>query len=127
MRLSLLASFTLSLTAAAPSAAGAQQAKAADGKAVTLTATVVDLSCKIVNNASGPDHTQCAQVCADKGQPLGLLASDGTFYVPVNAGMGADGENKRLRPHAEQRVTVTGKVIERAGMKAIVIDEVRKA
>lgn len=127
MRISLVTSFTVLLAAAAPSPAAAQQMNAPQGKAVTLTATVVDLSCKIVNNAGGADHMQCAQVCADKGQPLGLLASDGTFYVPVNAGMGADGENKRLRPLAEQKVTVKGTVIERAGMKAIKIDQISKA
>ncbi|MGH7718475.1 MAG: hypothetical protein ACREON_06485 [Gemmatimonadaceae bacterium] len=112
---------------AAPSVAAAQAQGAPEGRAVTLTADVVDLSCKVVNNASGPDHLQCAQVCADKGQPLGLLTADGTLYVPVNAGMGADGENKRLRPLAEQRVKVTGRVINRAGMNAIVIDKVEKA
>ena len=111
-----------------PSAAtGQAPSKAPEGKAVTLTATVVDLSCKIMNNASGQDHLQCAQVCADKGQPLGLITDDGTFYVPLNAGMGADGENKRLRPFAEQRVTVTGRVINRGGMNAIAIDKVEKA
>lgn len=105
------------------SAQAQEKAKDADAP-VTMTAQVVDLSCKIVNNASGKDHVQCAQVCADKGQPLGLLASDGTFYVPVNAGMGAAGENARLRAHAEQTVTVTGKVIRRAGMNAIVIEKI---
>ncbi len=103
------------------------QAAAAEGQTVTFTADVVDLSCKIVNNASGPEHVQCAQVCADKGQPLGLLTTDGKFYVPVNAGMGADGENKRLRPLAEQRVRVTGRVITRAGMNAVVIEKIAKA
>lgn len=107
-----------------PSVATAQ---APEGKAVTLTATVVDLSCKIMNNASGPDHVQCAQICADKGQPLGLITDDGTFYVPLNTGMGADGENKRLRPFAEQRVKVTGRLINRGGMNAIAIDEIEKA
>lgn len=116
------------LAFATPTVATAQApSKAPEGKAVTLTATVVDLSCKIMNNASGQDHLQCAQICADKGQPLGLITDDGTFYVPVNAGMGADGENKRLRPFAEQRVTVTGRVINRGGMNAIAIDKVEKA
>jgi hypothetical protein len=56
----------------------------------------------------------CAETCADKGQPLGLLTSDGQFYLPVNNGMGAPGENGRLKPFAEQAVKVTGKIVERA-------------
>src|SRR5690606_34420154 len=83
--------------------AAAQEAgKAADaGETVSITAQVVDLSCKIVNDASGEGHQACATACAEKGQPLGLLTSDGQFYVPVNAGMGADGENARLKAFAE--------------------------
>ena len=109
--------------------AAAQEAgKAADaGETVSITAQVVDLSCKIVNDASGQGHQACATACAEKGQPLGLLTSDGQFYVPVNAGMGADGENARLKAFAEQTVKITGKVITRAGMKAIIIEEITKA
>lgn len=114
-------------SAAAQEAKKPEKAMAAPaGEAVELTATVVDLSCKIVNGAGGADHTMCAQVCADKGQPLGLLTSDGKFYVPVNAGMGADGENARLKPFAEQTVKVSGKLIKRAGVNAVVIEKVSK-
>lgn len=109
--------------------AAAQEAgKAADaGETVSITAQVVDLSCKIVNDASGQGHQACATACAEKGQPLGLLTSDGQFYVPINAGMGAEGENARLKAFAEQTVKITGKVITRAGMKAIIIEEITKA
>ena len=128
MRKIFLGIAVATLGLATPSLAAAQaRGKAPEGKAVTLTANVVDLSCKVVNNASGPEHLQCAQLCADKGQPLGLLTADGTFYVPVNAGMGAPGENGRLKPFAEQTVKVTGRVINRAGMNAIVIDKITKA
>jgi hypothetical protein len=113
------------LGAAAAGSAAAQQGPA--GETVTITASVVDLSCKYVQNASGPDHKMCAQTCADKGQPLGLLTSDGQFLLPVNAGMGAAGENARLKAFAEEKVTVTGKVIKRGGVNAILIDKITKA
>jgi hypothetical protein len=104
------------------SRASAQQ----PGPAVTLTAQVIDLSCKFVQDASGPEHRMCAEVCADQGQPLGLLTADGQFYLPVNAGMGAAGENERLKPFAEQQVRVTGRVIDRGGVKAILIESVAR-
>lgn len=93
---------------------------------VTLTAEVIDLSCKVVHNLSGADHRMCAQVCADKGIPLALFA-DGQVYVPVSMDMPGAGANEQLKPFAEQRVTVTGKVIERGGIKSIVIEEIRAA
>ncbi|MGQ0562719.1 MAG: hypothetical protein ACT443_12700 [Gemmatimonadota bacterium] len=120
----------LALALMLPARASAQEAsKAAKpvGEAVTVTAQVVDLSCKFVQNASGPDHKMCAEVCADKGQPLGLLTSDGRFLLPVNAGMGAAGENARLKPYVEQSVTVKGRLLEHNGFDAIVIETIKKS
>lgn len=114
----------LSLLAASPLTAQERPAAAAQPAAVTITADVIDLSCRLVNKASGASHRECAQACADKGQPLALLATDGTVYVPVNAGMGAAGENAKLRAHAEHRVRVKGRVIEQGGLKAIVIETI---
>ncbi|MFW6079764.1 MAG: hypothetical protein ACODAE_09090 [Gemmatimonadota bacterium] len=108
---------------------GAEPAVAQDagGDAVTLTAQVIDFSCALVQGASGEDHRACAQACADMGQPLGFLTEDGEFLLPVNEGMGAEGMNGELHPFAEQDVTVTGRVIERGGMNAIVVDEIAGA
>jgi hypothetical protein len=41
--------------------------------------------------------------------------------------MPGDGQNARLKPFAEQRVTVSGKVFEAAGAKAIQIGSIKKA
>jgi hypothetical protein len=93
----------------------------------TVTGTVVDVSCKFGQGLSGPDHRMCAEVCADKGIPLALLADDGTLYLPTSAAMPGDGQNSRLKPFAEQRVTVSGKVFEAGGAKAIQIASIKKA
>lgn len=100
------------------------QPTAAESEDVEFQAQVVDLSCKLVYNLSGDMHRECAQVCADKGIPLGLLATDGTFYVPVTMAMPGTGDNARLRPFAERTVTVKGKSIKRAGMNSIIIESV---
>lgn len=126
MRAMLFVVVTLTALAVAHPLSAQQAMAGTPGETVTLTAQVVDLSCKFVQDASGPDHRMCAQVCADKGQPLGLLTADGQFYLPVNAGMGVEGENARLRPFAEEQVTVTGKVLDRGGMKTILIETVAK-
>lgn len=130
MRHSKILSALLALALTIPAAASAQeQAKAAKpiGESVTLTAQVVDLSCKFVQNASGADHKMCAEICADKGQPLGLLTSDGRFLLPVNAGMGAAGENARLKPFVEENVKVSGKLLKHKGFDAIVIEKIAKS
>ncbi|MBI4409364.1 MAG: hypothetical protein HY561_06620 [Gemmatimonadetes bacterium] len=117
----------IGIAGASPAAAqeAKKAAKAAEPTAVSLTGQVIDLSCKVVNGASGPDHRMCAEKCAEMGQPLAILGSDGTVYVPVNQGMGAKGENDRLKPFAEQSVKVKGKVFKRAGVNAILIEEIK--
>ena len=120
LALTVLSLGVLALSAMPASA----QTMAEDAEDVSFTATVVDLSCKVVYNLSGDDHRMCSQVCADNGIPLGLLTADGTFYLPVSAGMPGTSANERLKPHAEHTVRVTGKVIKRAGMNTIIIESV---
>ena len=125
MRKLALTALSLGVLALSAMPASAQMMQMAeDAEDVSFTATVVDLSCKVVYNLSGDDHRMCSQVCADNGIPLGLVTADGTFYLPVSAGMPGSGDNERLKPHAEHSVRVTGKVIKRAGMNTIIIDSV---
>lgn len=120
--LTALALGFLTLGSSSPASA---QMEAAEMRDVEIEATVVDLSCKLVYDLSGEEmHRECAQVCADRGIPLGLVASDGTFYLPVTTGMPGEGANKMLRPHAEHKVKVKGKVLTRAGLSSIVIESI---
>jgi hypothetical protein len=118
--LTTLALGTLVLSAQPASA----QMPAAEGRAVSFTASVVDLSCNTVYGAAGADHRMCSQVCFDQGIPLALLGEDGTLYVPVTLAMGRERGDKDLRGHAEHTVTVTGKVIERGGLNTILIESI---
>ncbi|MGE0161273.1 MAG: hypothetical protein AB7T31_17895 [Gemmatimonadales bacterium] len=91
---------------------------------VTFTATVVDTSCRLVYGMTGEMHRECSQVCADRGIPLALLSSDGTYYIPVSAAMPGESATAMLRPHAEHQVTVRGKRINRAGVNSIIIESI---
>lgn len=118
------------LVAAFPSALLAQEkmaSKAPPGTDATVTGMVVDVSCKFGQGLSGPDHRHCAEVCADKGIPLAILADDGTLYLPTSAAMPGDDQNPKLKPYAEQRVKVSGKVFDAGGAKAIQVASIKKA
>lgn len=95
----------------------------------TLRGQVIDLSCKVVHNLEGEDHRECAQVCADQGVPLAILAEDGNIYLPVSQAMPSSGDelNELLRPHAERDVVIEGEIVERAGTLGIVIEGVEEA
>lgn len=119
-RILALAAFA---TAATALPARAQEHGAAAGRQVTITGTVVDVSCLVGSGATGEGHRQCGQVCADAGLPLAILSTDGTVYMPLASAPG-QGTNAQLRAHAEHRVQVTGRVIERNGVHGIKIESV---
>ena len=98
-----------------------------EGQAATITGTVIDVSCKFRHNLTGDGHRMCAQVCADRGIPLAILADDGTLYMPVSVGMPGDNQNAALKQYAEQKVRVRGTVFEAGGAKAIEIESVRRS
>jgi len=121
-----MAAFSVGLLAFGSTAVAAQMMPTmAEAEEVEFVATVVDMSCKLVYNLSGEEmHRECAQVCADRGIPLGLLSADGTYFLPVSAAMPGSGSNEMLRGHAEHTVTVRGKKLTRAGMNSIIIESV---
>ncbi len=116
MRKLILPAFALALMVAA-SPASAQEA-------FEGTMTVVDLTCKVQMDLSGDDHRMCAEVCADMGLPLGFMDEEGNVYLPAEAAMPSPPQNERLKPHAEQKVQVKGQIVERGGMKMLVIESV---
>jgi hypothetical protein len=109
---------------ALPATATAQMMDKPEGKEMTISGTVIDLSCKFAFNLTGAEHRMCAQVCADAGVPLAILGDDGTLYLPVSTGMPGGSENTQLKPHAEHKVTVKGTVFEAGGAMAIQIASV---
>ncbi len=48
-------------------------------------------------------------------------------YIPASAAMPGDAQNARLKPFAEGRVTVTGKVYAAAGANAIQMASIEAA
>jgi hypothetical protein len=85
----------------------AQGHAATPGNEMTITGQVVDLNCNTTKGASGAGHKACAQACAKAGVPLGILASDGTMYLPVSSSPG-DPQNSKLEAFVEGKVKVTG-------------------
>ncbi len=51
------------------------------GKPVTVVGEILDLSCYLQLGKHGEAHRACGQKCVRNGQPIGLLAKDGTVYM----------------------------------------------
>ena len=56
-----------------------------------------------------------------------LEGDDRIIYWPISDAMPATGQNARLIKFAGQKVTVTGKVFERSGSRALVIERIEPA
>jgi hypothetical protein len=95
-----------------------------EGAAVTVTGYVLDSACAFTKGLEKPISRDCAIACAKAGSPLVILAADGTIYWPIAGTTPSAGQNGRLLPFAGARVTASGKVYDRGGSKAIVIDKI---
>jgi hypothetical protein len=94
---------------------------------VTVRGYVLDSACALVKNLEKPLSRDCALACAKAGSPLVILAEDGTIYWPISNAMPATGQNSRLVKFAGQKVIANGKVFERSGSRALVIEKVAAA
>lgn len=99
---------------------------AADAPTLTVKGYVLDSACAFTKDLEKPVSKQCAISCAQAGSPLVLLAEDGTIYWPIADTTPSKGQNARLLPFAGEKVTATGKVYDRGGSKAIVIEKIER-
>jgi len=97
---------------------------------VKVRGEVIDTKCYISGsmggNATGKEHKDCALTCAKAGVPLGLLEekTGAVYFVAKLKGMA--GANDMLIPFVAEKVIVTGKMVERGGVKLLMIDTVEK-
>ena len=99
-------------------------ALADEGKPVTVKGYVLDSACAFTKGLKKPISAQCATACAKAGSPLVILTDNGTIYWPIADTTPSAGQNEKLMPFAGQRVTASGKVYERGGSSALVIEKI---
>lgn len=99
---------------------------AADSKAKTetLKGYVLDSACAFTKSLQKPISTDCATACAKAGSPLVILTANGTIYWPIAETTPSSSQNEKLLPFAGQKVIASGKVFERGGSRAMVIDKI---
>jgi hypothetical protein len=95
-----------------------------NGQSDTIKGYVLDSACAFTKNLEKPISSQCAVACAKAGSPLVILSDQGTIYWPIAQTTPASGQNEKLLPFAGQKVTATGRVFERGGSHALVIDKI---
>jgi hypothetical protein len=86
------------------------------GQEIIVKGEVLDMTCYIAYNMSGPEHAACARDCIRSGLPVGIKAEDGKVYLLVGTNWRRGGPlNNQLAEYAAKTVTVKGKVGTRDG------------
>lgn len=98
----------------------------AGAKAVTVTGEILDFSCYLQIGKHGEKHRACAQKCFKAGQPIGLLAKDGTLYMLMEEehDLRRDGQTnfrEAATEHAAHIMEVTGTHFMHKGVSAIYV------
>ena len=88
---------------------------------------VLDSACAFTKNPEKPVSREWALLCAKAGSQLVILADDGSIYWPIANATPASGQNKRLLEFAGGRVIAKGKLYDRGGSHALVIDQIAAA
>jgi hypothetical protein len=106
--------------------AAAVDGKPLPGKVVTVVGEIVDMSCYLQVGKHGAKHRDCGQKCLRNGQPIGLLAKDGTLYwlMEEEHDPRRDGLTNFRQAAIDQMayvMEVTGTLSEVAGQKAIFV------
>ena len=96
-------------------------------KSVTVEGYVLDSACAFTKGLEKPISRDCAVACAKEGSQLVILTKEGAIYWPIDSATPAKGQNAKLLEFAGNRVKATGKLYDRTGSHAIVLDTVAAA
>jgi len=96
----------------------------ASAQEIVVTGEVLDMTCYIASNLSGPNHAECAKVCIRNGEPAGIKTQDGKVYLLT--GEPGQSINAKLAEYAAQVVTIKGKKSVRDGFAQLQVEEIRK-
>jgi hypothetical protein len=96
----------------------------AGAQEIVVTGEVLDMTCYIASNLSGPDHAKCARICIRSGEPAGIKAQDGKVYLLT--GEPGHSVNAELAEYAAQVVTIKGKQTVRDGFEQLQVEEIRR-
>ncbi len=96
----------------------------AGGQEIVVTGEVLDMTCYIAYNLSGPDHAKCARDCIRSGLPAGIKTQDGKVYLL--AGEVGHSINAEVADYAAKTVTIKGRQTVRDGFAQLQVEEIRK-
>lgn len=93
----------------------------------SVTGEVIETSCYVRTGARGESHAKCAELCAKRGIPLAILEEGADRVVWIAGEDHMTSANETLLPWIARKVTVTGRWIERSGVRMLILDAIAPA
>jgi hypothetical protein len=87
---------------------------------VTVKGEIVDLACYLSKGSKGKRHKTCAELCAKKGLPIGVLNDAGDVYLLIE-----DHDDpapyEAAKELAGEQAEVSGKKFTKGGVQSILV------
>jgi len=95
-------------------------------RADTVSGEVVDLSCYLSHphTSTGSGHRKCAETCAKKGLPMGILTEDGSVLLLLEDHANPKAYSAAIGK-AATTVTVEGRKVSEGGLPGLVVESVQ--
>lgn len=113
----VLALSGLALNVGHPAAAPAQEN-------VTVQGEVLDMACYMAKGSHGASHKACAQLCAKRGVPIGVLTDAGEVFLLLDDHNNPD-PYEAAKKLAGERAEIAGKKFSKQGVASIVVDSAK--
>jgi hypothetical protein len=91
---------------------------------ITVSGEIVDLSCYLHKGLKGRRHKQCAELCAKKGLPIGVLTESGDLYLLIEDHDNPD-PYATAKGLAGDNAEVTGTKYSKGGMASVLVHGVK--
>ena len=92
---------------------------------VTVQGEIVDLACYMAKGSKGPAHKACAQMCAKKGLPIGVLTDhQGVLLLVANDQDLASYE--AAKNLAGEQVEISGKKFSKEGIVSLAVSSIKQ-
>lgn len=122
MRRNIIIASAFSIAALAIGGGFAQDSQTAKD----VTGEIVDLNCYMDHGAHGEGHKACGVACAKAGNPVGIVTTDGKVYLLLAGDKHEPAAaSAKLIEKMSETATVTGKVMKRGGMEAVIVESVK--
>lgn len=95
----------------------------------TLKGEIIDMACYMGHGAKGKKHRKCAKACLLEGIPAGLLTKGGEVYLLLedHSKKASKKAMEKLKQLAAEMVEVTGKIVRKGGVQALIVHTFKSA